>query len=135
MNTNTLKYDFYLHIKRKLEEVDGLSTSNVSNQYLDEIPLNTISYPWCTVKTRLNMENVGNQLVTFRTGIVRLIIYDSNLTNLYGLYDKVINKLEENDDELYLVSWNDDEDMLNLDGTKPHYISVDIELNIYPKNN
>lgn len=128
MKNSTLKKDLYDKIYDKIYSIN----TNIHNQYLDRVTEAKIVYPFITLKTSLEMANVGLKTVKDKGGKIRLIVYDTDYEAMCNLVSSITQKLEENDDEIYLESWDEDNDQLEFDGDKPYYTAIDISINIYP---
>ena len=131
MKVITLDKDFYDKIYDKVYAINN----NIYNQYLDEVTEEEREYPFITLKTNINNKNIGTQFISHRTGVIRLVIYDTDFESLMTLYSTIFTALEVRDEEIYIREFNGDSDMLELDGKKPYFKTLDIGVDIHVNNN
>jgi len=128
MNNNTLKKDFYDKIYDKVYTI----VSNISNQYLDNLTESARTYPFVTLKTSIEFENVGMKLVEDRGGKIRIVVYDLDYETMCDKVSLITEALESGDDEMNILSWDEDDDQLDLESDKPYYTAIDITVDLFP---
>ena len=128
MNNSTLKKDFYDKIYDKVYTI----VSNISNQYLDNLTESARTYPFVTLKTSIEFENVGMKLVEDRGGKIRIVVYDLDYETMCDKVSLITEALESGDDEINILSWDEDDDQLDLESDKPYYTAIDITVDLFP---
>jgi len=128
MNNSTLKKDFYDKIYDKVYTI----VSNISNQYLDNLTESARTYPFVTLKTSIEFENVGMKLVEDRGGKIRIVVYDLDYETMCDKVSLITEALESGDDEMNILSWDEDDDQLDLESDKPYYTAIDITVDLFP---
>ena len=124
MRVEYLKRDFYKKIYDKIYLIE----SNISNRYLNQITEGKVQMPYITLKTSAYTDNVGTQFVSHRMGDIAITVYHTDYEAMCNIVSEITTSIESIDDELYLIEYNEDDDMIE----DKYYTKLDIKMNLYP---